>query len=56
MIFFKKYRYIVLIVGSLILLFVASKLMGFFVILSSLIVYVFALIISNRTEKTNQKN
>ena len=55
MIFFKKYRYIVLIVGSLILLFVASKLMGFFVILSSLIVYVFALIISNRTEKTNQK-
>ncbi|MFR7881669.1 MAG: hypothetical protein ACLU5J_09485 [Christensenellales bacterium] len=55
MIFFKKYRYIVLIVGSLILLFVASKFMGFFVILSSLIVYVFALIISNRTEKTNQK-
>lgn len=55
MIFFKKYRYIILIVGSLILLFVASKLMGLFVILSSFIVYLFALIINNRIEKMNQK-
>lgn len=55
MVFFKKYRYLILILSSLILLGFASKWMMIFVLLSAFIVYLFARIMSQKNETIKNK-
>ena len=55
MLFFKKYRYLVLLFASIILVIFVSKFLSILMALSAGIVYIFAYLISKRTEEMKLK-